>query len=289
MTLRGRLKNTGCFMLLLFAVTGCVNLRVPEGFRAAPNRKPEPYTRTGWAHAVIHEKTGIEMVFIPAGTFEIGSPESDAGRSVDEGPVRSVRLTQPFYLARYEVTQDQWLEIMGDNPSRFEGKDRPVECVSWDACQQFLQEAGNGLSLPTEAQWEYACRAGTTTAFFFADAFQNYFGDDQGLLGRHAWFDGNSDGRTHPVGLKAPNPWGLHDIIGNVWEWCEDGFADARNVSPDGLTTDPVGPTDVEHRVLRGGSWLNLPWLCRSAFRNMAPPQTRSMLFGFRVAAVPSD
>jgi formylglycine-generating enzyme required for sulfatase activity len=182
----------------------------------------------------------------------MGSPDSDKGRQVsDEKPQHRVRITKPFYLGKYLVTQEQWEAVMGNNPSHFKGPKNPVEQVSWDDCQQFLRQAqrevgvrGGKFQLPTEAQWEYACRAGSTTRYCF--------GDDESGLGEYAWYDKNSGNKTHPVGEKKPNAWGLYDMHGNVWEWCQDWYDGGYYANSP--TDDPTGPGS--NRVLRGGSWF---------------------------------
>lgn len=185
----------------------------------------------------------MEMVFIPAGSFLMGV---DAARFIDLAkPVHKVRITKPFYLGKYEVTQEQWQAVMGDNPSHFKGPKNPVETLSWDDCQQFLvklnaKSGGQGgkFVLPTEAQWEYACRAGSAGKFCF--------GDDEKQLGEYAWYAKNSDGKTHAVGGKKPNTFGLHDMHGNVWEWCQDWYGAYGAEAVD----DPSGPTTGSYRVL---------------------------------------
>ncbi|MCD6405841.1 MAG: SUMF1/EgtB/PvdO family nonheme iron enzyme, partial [Planctomycetes bacterium] len=186
-----------------------ITMRVPAGFRASAGTQAEPYTNTGWAKEVVHVKTGIEMVFIPAGEFMMGSPSGESGRKSNEKQHR-VMITKAFYLGKYEVTQGQWQKVMGSNPSWFKGDRNPVECLSWNDCRKFVGKAV--LRLPTEAEWEYACRAGSNTRFSFSDS------DSQ--LGSYAWYGGNSGSKTHPVGGKRPNGWGLYDMHGNVYEWC---------------------------------------------------------------------
>jgi len=247
--------------------------RVPDGFSAKQGTRPEPYTYTGWAKEVIHEKTGIEMVFIPAGTFQMGSPSSEGGRFENEGPVHTVRITRPFYLSVCEVTHREWNRV-----TIYSGlKDdwNPVESASWNYCQRFLRKAGDGLRLPTEAEWEYACRAGAATAYSF--------GDESGDLQRYAWYDVNSGVQTHVVGEKLPNAWGLYDMHGNVWEWCADWYGeDYYSKSP---REDPRGPCSGTYRVLRGGSWFDTPAGCRSAYRHWVQPASgKGVYFGFRVA-----
>jgi formylglycine-generating enzyme required for sulfatase activity len=202
---------------------------------------------------------GMEFVLIPAGTFQMGANDSDAYN--DEQPVHTVRLTQLFYLGKYEVTQGQWQAVMGGNPSEFKGDpNRPVENVSWDDVQEFIRrlnsrEGGVAYRLPTDAEWEYAARAGTTTRWSF--------GDDASQLGRYAWYGGNAGGHTHPVGQLPPNPWGLYDMHGNVNEWVQDGKRDYTS----GTAVDPAGPSSGSGRVNRGGSWGDGARFCRSPYR----------------------
>jgi formylglycine-generating enzyme required for sulfatase activity len=254
-------------------------LRVPDGFRAVPGTVIEPYTKTGWAKEVIHEKTGIEMVFIPAGEFMMGSPGNEKGREPNEGPQHKVKITKPFYMGKYEVTQAQWQQVMGKNPSYFKDSDKlPVERVSWNDCQEFVKKVGAMIGqrvcrLPTEAEWEYACRAGTTTRF--------YSGDDDGGLDTIAWYDRNSGNKPHEGGGKAANAFGLYDMSGNVWEWCSDWHADSYANAQE---KDPTGPGTGTSRVLRGGSWNFIPLFFRSAYRYGYAPVIRHSYFGFRVA-----
>ena len=230
---------------------------------------------------------GVKMEFIrvPAGEFMMGSPPKEKGRGVDEGPQHHVRITKPFYMGKCEVTQEQWERVMGNNPSHFTGDTKlPVEQVSWNDCAEFVKKLnasveGRGtFSLPTEAEWEYACRAGSTT--------QYYFGDDRKSLGDYGWCGFEKTGkRTHPVGQKEPNAFGLYDIHGNVWEWCADRYhEDYYKNSP---KDDPTGPAgdDVRRdlRVLRGGSWGVVPWASRSASRYSRTPTYRGKHYGFRV------
>jgi formylglycine-generating enzyme required for sulfatase activity len=195
----------------------------------------------------------------------------------DEKPMHTVRISRPFYLGKYEVTQGQWEAIMGKNPSRFTGDpNRPVEQVSWEDVQEFLQrlnarEGGARYRLPTEAEWEYAVRAGSTTAYSF--------GDSTSQLGQYAWHDGNAGGATHPVGRLQPNAWGLHDMHGNVWEWVQDW----KGTYPSGTVTDPTGPQSGSYRVSRGGSWNYAARYCRSANRDDFAPAYRHFYLGFRL------
>ena len=204
----------------------------------------------------------MEFVRIPAGSFEMGSPEGEAGRDDDER-AHEVRISRPFYLGKYEVTQGEWEAVMGTNPSEFQGCARcPVEQVSWNDVQEFIgklngRERGREYRyrLPTEAEWEYAAQAGTTGARY-------------GELGEIAWYDANSGGSTQSVGQKRANAWGLHDMLGNVWEWVGDWYGDYQS----GAVTDPRGPSMGSPRVIRGGSWSNNARYVRSAYRyNYSP------------------
>ena len=228
----------------------------------------------------ITNSIGMQLKLIPTGTFTMGDANGDS----DETP-HQVTLTKPFMLGVYEVTQSQYEQVMGNNPSKFKGADNPVEQVSWDAAVEFCRKlsslpaekaAGNVYRLPSEAEWEYACRAGTTT--------QYSFGDDESDLGQYAWYDGNSGRKVHPVGDKQPNAWGLYDMHGNVYEWCQDRFGDYRS----GMVTDPTGPASGSSRVNRGGSWFNSAEFCRSAYRSGDSPSLRSSDYGFRVSLSPS-
>jgi len=202
----------------------------------------------------------------------MGSNNGDS----EEQPVHGVTLTKAFDLQTTEVTQGQWKAVMGDNPSHFtKGDDYPVEKVSWHDAQAFLKklntmDPGKNYRLLTEAEWEYACRAGTT-------------GERYGELDAIAWYDKNSGGRTHPVGQKQPNAWGLYDMLGNVWEWCADWYGE--NYYANSPSTDPRGPSSGSYRVLRGGSWYNSAFYTRSAYRcRNNPAYCYSDYYGFRCA-----
>jgi formylglycine-generating enzyme required for sulfatase activity len=213
----------------------------------------------------------MEFVLVRPGTFLMGS----AGNDFDEQPVHPVTLTRPYYIGRYEVTQEQWAAVLGDNPSVNKGLRRPVENVSWNDCQRFLaalrKKTGRALLLPTEAQWEYACRAGTSTTYGF--------GDDEAALPDYAWYASNAGGTTHPVGQKKPNRWGLYDMHGNVFEWCADWYSVTY---PQDAATDPTGPMTGDRRTLRGGAALYVADNLRSADRNFSPPDLRSSDNGLR-------
>jgi formylglycine-generating enzyme required for sulfatase activity len=238
---------------------------------------------TGLPWRVYDTGTQIEMVLIPPGTFQMGcSPSLQYGCHELETPVHPVTLTQPFYMGRYEVTQAQWTARMGSNPSRFQGPNHPVEQISWNTIQPFLR--ATGMRLPTEAEWEYAYRAGTTTAFHSMPGLPNGTNDDN-QLGTIAWFDGNSAGQTRPVGQKAGNGFGLHDMSGNVREWVNDWYsADYYASSP---SVNPPGLSAGTYRVLRGGGFYLSSVSCRSSDRNYNFPSAVYLLFGFRVARNP--
>ncbi len=215
-------------------------------------------------------KVQFEMVHLPGGEFQMGSGNGAS----DEGPVHRVRIA-PFSIGKYEVTQAQWKAVMGgNNPSYFKGDSLPVENVSWEYVKEFLKKLGNGYRLPTEAEWEYAARGGTSTKWSF--------GDDESRLGEYAWYFENAGISTHPVGQKKPNPFGLYDMHGNVWEWCEDVWHSNYEGAPgDGSAWLSGG--DSRYRVLRGGSWLNYGDFCRSADRSINGPGLRDYNIGFRV------
>jgi formylglycine-generating enzyme required for sulfatase activity len=226
----------------------------------------------------------LEMVLIPAGEFLMGSPDSDKNVQVNEKPQHRVRITKPLYLGKYLVTQEQWEAVMGSNPSNFKGPKNPVGQVSWEDCRGFVEKlnakiGGGKFSLPTEAQWEYACRAGSTTRYCF--------GDEESGLSEYAWYGANSDGRTHPVGEKNPNAWRLYDMHGNVWEWCQDWYDGRYNANSS--TDDPTGPSGGSGRVNRGGGWCDTAALCRSAIRDGNSPGRRDDSLGLRVSRVAAD
>ena len=248
---------------------------------------------------------GMELKLIQPGTFKMGSPETEIGRRDDETPVREVTITKPFYIGVTEVTQEQWLAIMGANPSCFAGPPRsrweniqglfkklsgtvpskvidpkrPVDNVTWDDVQAFLKKLSEKekviYRLPTEAEWEYACRAGTQTPYYWGDKWNDEYG----------WCNSNSGHATHNVGMKKPNTWGLYDMIGNVAEWCQDW----HGLYPvTAKATDPQGSSVGQRRVLRGGSFYgdSQPH-CRSAHRGHFWPDGTSIDIGFRVVRTP--
>ncbi len=222
--------------------------------------------------------TGIQFVLIPAGEFEMGSSPEEKDRSDSESPIHKMTIENSFYLSRAQVTQKQWKKIMGNNPSHFNSDDRPVEMVSWEDAQQFIaklneKEGTDKYRLPSEAEWEYACRAGTQTRCFF--------GSDESKLDEYAWYIGNSDSKTHAVGLKNPNPWGLYDMYGNIWEWVQDEWHEDYDGAPSNGTAWEDG--NSLDRVSRGGSWLCSTVFCRSAGRFRRESESRFGNLGFRL------
>ena len=238
-------------------------------------------TATNLPWRVRDNGTGIEMLLIPPGSFIMGCSASNSYGCYGDETQHQVTLTNAFYLSRTEVTQAQWIAKMGSNPSYFTGDtSRPVGQVTWNDIQPFC--TNNGLRLPTEAEWEYAYRAGTTTAFHGMPGYLNGTNDDN-QLGTIAWFSSNSGGQTRPVAGKAANGFGLYDMSGNVWEWCQDWYGTYAS----GTQTNPTGPGSGSYRVLRGGSWGDDSSGCRASFRGSGTPGSRSLTFGFRVARTP--
>jgi formylglycine-generating enzyme required for sulfatase activity len=233
-----------------------------------------------WCEFQVPRRDGKGMVeqrmrWIKLGEFMMGSPKGEKGRE-NESPQHPVTLTQGYWLADSQVTQELWTSIAGKNPSRFPGDTNPVEQISWSECQKWLQNVLKrvptlNLSLPTEAQWEYACRAGSTSAYCF--------GDDPKELSKYGWFNENSRLKTHPVKQLQPNEWGLYDMHGNVWEWCSDWWGDY----PANAQSDPTGPTKGTSRVLRGGSWPHPARSLRSACRLGYDRGSRYEDLGFRL------
>ncbi len=219
---------------------------------------------------LITNTINMKLAYIPAGEFVMGSPSNEANRNSDEGPQHRVKISREFYMGICEVTQAQYKAVIGSNPSNFKGDNLPVEGVSWndavDFCKKLSQKEGKTYRLPTEAEWEYACRAGSTTRF--------YFGDSDSMLGDYGWYVENFGGQTHPVGQKKPNAFGLYDMQGNVDEWCSDWYL--KNYYSQSPEVDPQGPSSGEDRVLRGGSWFGDTEFCRSACRGCVKPVTVS-------------
>ncbi|MEA1864500.1 MAG: formylglycine-generating enzyme family protein [Euryarchaeota archaeon] len=215
----------------------------------------------------------MKFTLIPAGEFMMGSEDYD-----DEKPAHKVKIRKPFYLGTYPVTQREWKAIMGDNPSYSKGDDLPVEQVSWRDVQKFIRklnekEGTDRYRLTSEAEWEYAYRAGTTTRYSF--------GDSGSKLGDYAWYYENSDRKTHPVGKKKPNPYGLYDMHGNVWEWVQDRWhGDYEGAPTDGSAWESG---DGFGRVNRGGSWSDIAGHCLPSYRHYDGPGARSSNLGFRL------
>ncbi|MGE0683266.1 MAG: SUMF1/EgtB/PvdO family nonheme iron enzyme [Candidatus Binatia bacterium] len=262
-------RGYGRLLRALQARTGSLGVLVSPSQEPTLQKKAE--LQKVWTNSI-----GMEFVLIPAGEFQMGS---ESGFD-NEKPVHLVRITKPFYLGKYQVTQGQWETVMGNNPSRFKGDPNcPVEMVSWEDAQLFLQQlneqkSGKGYRLPTEAEWEYAARAGSTGAYCF--------GDDVSQLQEYAWYAANAEGTTHPVGQLKPNAWGLYDMHGNVWEWCHDGVRSYTSAS----VADPRGPTTKgANRVIRGGLWRWGARRVRSAFRDADHPGYRVVYLGFRCAS----
>ena len=231
---------------------------------------------TGLAWRVRDTATQIEMLLIPPGTFQMGCimGSNSWGCYSQELPVHQVTLTNAFYLGRYEVTQAQWQARMGSNPSAFQGANRPVDTVSWTTIQGYL--SATGMRLPTEAEWEYACRAGTQTPFYNGSM-------DDNTVGALAWYAPNSGSQTHAVGGKAANGFGLHDVLGNVSEWVNDWYGTYQS----GTQTDPSGPASGSVRLSRGGAWNFDTFWVRSTSRDGVTPSDVYNFVGFRVARNP--
>jgi formylglycine-generating enzyme required for sulfatase activity len=264
------------FLVSLDYLQGKATIQVPDGKDVQPKKEP-PKSFTN--------SLGMKFVWIKPGTFMMGSPKEEEGR-YDKETQHKVTLTTGFYMGVYSVTQEQWQEVMDNNPSQFKGeKNLPVECVSWDDCQEFIKKLREkakdrkAYRLPTEAEWEYGCRAGTTTPFHFGETIST----------EQANYDGNSiygEGKkgvyrkkTTPVGTFPANAWGLHDMHGNLFQWCQDWYDDY----PKNDVIDPKGPEKGKGRVLRGGCWSNFPGFCRSAHRSWLVPGYRNDGYGLRV------
>jgi len=225
--------------------------------------------------------TSMSFVYLPPGQFEMGSAADEQDRHGDEDPVRNVTISKGFYLGIYEVTQQQWFSIMKSNPSIFQQSEdhmlKPVDWVSWNDCQQFiakLNELNLGIfRLPTEAEWEYACRAGTTSRYYWGEDV-----NDRDVY-QYAWAFSRAEGKSRAVGTKKPNPWGLYDMSGNVWEWCSDW----RGPYIANDTIDPNGPAEGKRKIYRGGSWFNKPSTLRSANRHGHEPEVRGTNAGLRL------
>ena len=236
----------------------------------------------------------LELVWIPSGEFTMGSPDSESGHSSDEGPQHSVKITKGFWMGKYEVMQEQWQSIIGSNPSCFKDgnncapadtRNYPVEEVSWIDCKEFLEKlssrVGQSFRLPTEAEWEYACRAGTDTVFHYGDTLCSTQANFNGKYPYGIASKGHFLKRTAVVGSYRPNAFGLYDMHGNVWEWCKDWYGE--NYYQGSQDRDRQGPPSGSYRIVRGGSWFSFAWSCRSANRRRHSPDNRKDDLGFRV------
>jgi len=248
--------------------------------KITPTASPVPIVAQASEQQSITNSIGMEFVQIPAGEFDMGSPANEKDRFSNEGTVHLVKISNAFYMGKYEVTQKQWRDVMGSSHSYFKGDNLPVESVSWNDVQDFIKklnekEGGNKYRLPSEAEWEYSARAGTTTRFSF--------GNDDSILGDYAWYDANSGSKTHDVGQKKPNPWGLYDMHGNVWKWVQDIYHDSYSGAPiDGSAWEGSGSP----RVFRGGDWHRHAGGCRSAARSYGVPDARGTDLGFRLLRI---
>ncbi|MBI3800780.1 MAG: SUMF1/EgtB/PvdO family nonheme iron enzyme [Deltaproteobacteria bacterium] len=247
-----------------------------EPIQPEAEQKPPETPRVTIPPSTLRNSIGMELVLIPAGEFRMGAEYGGD----NEKPAHLVRLSRPFYLGKYPVTQAQWEAVMGTNPSHFtDDPSLPVENVPWSDVQEFLRrlsekKGGIPYRLPTEAEWEYAARAGAVTSYCF--------GDSSGQLREYAWYGENSGNRTHPVGQRKPNAWGLCDVHGNVSEWIQDWYdASYYQRSPG---EDPRGPEKGQDRVVRGGSWNDVPWVVRVSYRFRSDPGYRRGGVGFRCA-----
>jgi formylglycine-generating enzyme required for sulfatase activity len=223
----------------------------------------------------------IKFCWCPAGKFRMGSSDDTPGHLLNETQF-DVTFSRGFWTQQTELTQNQYEQLMGCNPAFFKGPQNPIESLTWNEATEFCRrlselppekKAGNLFRLPTEAEWEYACRAGSTTEFCF--------GDDEAGMEEYGWYHKNSGRTTHPVGEKKANAWGLHDVHGNVSEWCGDFYGDY----PREAVIDPRGPKSGDKRVLRGGGWFFMPMFARSAYRDASAPSARYVGFGFRLVA----
>ncbi len=272
-------KRMGLAILAIVLAVGCgpKTMRSAEGDakRGATQSKPQAGPDRELT-LDLGNGVKLELVLVPAGKFMMGSPEKEAKRDSDETR-HEVTIRQPFYMGKYLVTQEQFEKVMGANHSKFKGAKNPVNNVAWDDAQDFCRKlsttSGKTAQLPTEAQWEYACRAGSTTVYCF--------GDSDDLLADYAWYGDNSKSTAHAVGEKKPNAWGLYDMHGSLLEWCQDWYSE--NYYSESPKVDPQGPAKGGSRVLRGGCWYVSTWDCRSAYRYWGWPGNREGYNGFRV------
>lgn len=285
--------------ILVFAQNDSGIAETPSTSRTTPSSAVTEVAKPGQSRIVdLGDDKFLELVWIPSGTFMMGGETSaeevaklSAGKAkyfANEHPQHEVTISRGFWLGKYEVTQEQWEAVMDSNPSDCRGeKNLPVENVTWDDCQEFLRKlnvlSGPGFRLPSEAEWEYACRAGTTSAFCFGETIST---EQVNYDGRYTYDTGLKSicrYKTTPVGSFPANAWGVHDMHGNVWEWCADYYDEAYyGQSP---KVDPQGPRIGELRTIRGGSWISYPVGCRSAYRYGYLPSTiKGNHIGFRIA-----
>ena len=272
-------------LIFLFAITTMRGVETTCPFAVAPfdartagelQQKTAAYLEKPVLKTIdLGDDTQIELVLIPAGEFDMGSPPLEYSRANDEGPVRRVTISTPFYMGRHEITHAQWTAVMGYSLDSFKELEFPVDSIDWsnamDFCRKLSEKLSETFRLPTEAQWEHACRAGSSTPYSFPG--------NSSSLDQYAWFNSNSKHKTHPAGQKKPNAFGLYDMHGNVWEWCSDWYDDY----PVDSTVDPTGPREGSSRILRGGSWFCTPGPCRSANRGWNTPEIRHDDVGFRI------
>ena len=258
----------------------------PAKPKARPKAKPKPAPRRNSTHhsSSTNSTTGLsaelnklinDMVYVPGGTFTMGgTSEQGSDANPDEKPTHNVTLSS-YYICKYEVTQALWRAVMGSNPSNFKGDNLPVESVSWNDCQTFINRlnsyTGRNFRLPTDAEWEFAARGGNYSRHYKYSG-SNYIGD-------MAWYEGNSGSRTHPVGTKQANELGLYDMSGNVWEWCSDWYGSYSSYSQ----SDPTRSNSGSYRVIRGGSWFDGARICRSPFRGSDAPGSSNYNLGLRL------
>ncbi|NLW50798.1 MAG: formylglycine-generating enzyme family protein [Candidatus Brocadiaceae bacterium] len=253
---------------------------VPAGWTAEARRvtAATPDGETVVDVVYYRNSIGMELAAVPAGAFAMGSPRGEPARDGSERPQHEVRITRPFLIGAFEVTQEQYEAVMGGNPSQFPGARRPVDSVSWhdavEFCRRLSEAEDCTYRLPTEAEWEYACRAGSTESYSF--------GADPQRLDTAGWYSRNSGGRSQDVGGRLPNAWGLYDMHGNVWEWCLDWY-DSGAYRSVVSAEDPTGPARGAYRVVRGGSWFDYPVPLRSAARGRDRASNRVADHGFRV------
>ena len=263
------MKSNRATLTMCFAITVALGRVQPLLAAPAASQSDSPATTRPAQEVDLGDKVAIKLVEVPTGKFTMGSPKDEKDRSENE-PQKQVTMAKPFWIGIHEVTQEQYKAVMANNPAHSKGVNKPVEGVSWDDANEFCRKASarttKKFRLPTEAEWEYACRAGSKTRY--------YFGDDEKQFGDYAWFNGNSKGVSHSVGEKKPNAWGLYDTLGNVAEWCQDSY----------LGPLPKGAKEIKPgslRVDRGGFFDFAP--CRCATRQWCVPIGRNPYIGFRV------